>query len=163
MKRITLAAALAVALTAPVALAQVGTSPSEPTLQSLLMSAVVTATPVLATALAGLVAAALVALTRKLQAQAGESKLAELLSRVSVLAEAVVRDVEVTLRPELVAAAADGVLTQVEWQRLKTAAVQRLLAGLGAGGRRSWPSACAWRPPACPSSCPAWWRLPCRS
>ncbi|MFP2910241.1 hypothetical protein ACLESD_35420 [Pyxidicoccus sp. 3LFB2] len=111
MKRITLAAALAVILAAPVALAQDGTSPPGPTLQSLLMSAAVAVTPVVATALAGLVAAALMALTKKLQAHAGESKLAQVATRASMLAEGIVRDLKVTLKPKLEEASADGVLT----------------------------------------------------
>jgi len=134
MKRIILAAALAVILTAPVALAQDGTQPPGPTLQSLLMSAAVAVTPVVATALAGLIAAALVALTKKLQAQAGESKLAQVATRASMLAEGIVRDLEVTLRPKLEAASADGILTAAELQHIKATALEQLKTSLGQRG-----------------------------
>ncbi|WP_163998701.1 hypothetical protein [Pyxidicoccus caerfyrddinensis] len=133
-KRFALAAVLAAVLTAPVALAQDGTSPPEPTLKSIILSAAVTATPVLATALAGLVAAALVALTKKLHAQAGESKLAQVATRASMLAEGVVRDIEVTLKPKLEAASADGTLSDAELQSIKAAALEQLKASLGQRG-----------------------------
>jgi hypothetical protein len=88
-------------------------------LRNALLSALVAATLVLITALAGLVAAALVALTRRLSAQAGESTLSQVAARASMVAEAVVRDLEVMLRPQLVAATADGDLTPAEWAKLK--------------------------------------------
>ncbi|QSQ24872.1 hypothetical protein JY651_08000 [Pyxidicoccus parkwayensis] len=133
-KKLTLAAVLAAVLAAPVALAQDGASPPGPTLQSLLMSAAVAVVPVVATALAGLIAAALVALTKKLQAQAGESKLAQVATRASMLAEGIVRDLEVTLKPTLEAAASDGVLTAVELQHIKATALEQLKASLGQRG-----------------------------
>lgn len=133
-KRFTLAAVLALALAAPAALAQAGSTPPGPTLQSLLMSAAVAVVPVVATALAGLIAAALVALTKKLQAQAGESKLAQVGARASMLAEAVVRDIEVTLKPKLEQAVSDGVLTSAELKQLKDEALAELKRSLGERG-----------------------------
>ncbi|QSQ19306.1 hypothetical protein JY651_28670 [Pyxidicoccus parkwayensis] len=133
-KRITIAAVLAAVLAAPVAFAQAIGSQPEPSLKSIILSAIVTATPVVATALAGLVAAALLALTRKLQAQAGESKLAQVGARASMVAEAIVRDVEVTLKPKLEAAASDGVLTPDELKKLKDEALAELKRSLGERG-----------------------------
>ncbi|WP_164020857.1 hypothetical protein [Pyxidicoccus trucidator] len=133
-KRLTLTVVLALALSAPVALAQAGSSPSEPSLKSILMSAEVSVTPVVATALAGLLATALLALTKKLQAQAGESKLSQVGARVSMVAEGVVRDIEVTLKPKLEAAVADGVLAPAELKQLKDEALAELKRSLGEHG-----------------------------
>ncbi|QQR48532.1 hypothetical protein JKA73_11015 [Myxococcus xanthus] len=95
----------------------------------------------MATALAALLAAELTGLTNKLQAQAEdsklkgeESKLAAVGHRAAALAEGIVRDIEVTLKPELEAAAADGVLTQAELQQLKATALDRLKTSLGERG-----------------------------
>ncbi|MBJ6762813.1 hypothetical protein JGU66_18775 [Myxococcaceae bacterium JPH2] len=136
MKRIKyiLGLSLAALIGAPaIALAATG-DPSQPTIGSALVGAVVQALPVVCTALAGLIAAALYALTRMLSAQGTESKLAQVLSRASTLAEAVVREVQVTLRAELEKAAADGVLTTDELAKIKAAAVAQLKASLGEHG-----------------------------
>jgi hypothetical protein len=84
------------------------------------------AVPLALTAVAAALAWALAALAKKLQAQATESKLAAVGARLALLADAVVRDVEATLKPELRAAVADGVLTQEELKKLKQAAFNRL-------------------------------------
>ncbi|WP_426730255.1 hypothetical protein [Myxococcus faecalis] len=146
----TLATMLVVALTAPLALADTGAVAAAahgpvavlaavdpapaPSLSSILLAGAVQAVPVLFTALAGLIAAALLALTRKLNAQAGESKLAAIFARATSLSEAVVRDIEVTLKPLLAAKVADGVLTKAELDELKAAALAKLKESLGANG-----------------------------
>ncbi|MFY2557217.1 hypothetical protein ACN469_06265 [Corallococcus terminator] len=122
------------ALTAPMALAQTGTSPTEPSLSSVVSSILVSVAPVLATALAALIVSGLTGLTRKLQAQAGESRLALVASHASLLAEGIVRDIEVTMKPKLEAAAADGELTAAEFQQLTDEALQRLVKSLGKRG-----------------------------
>lgn len=132
-KIILLSAALGVLLTAPVALAQTSSAP-EPTFQSILIAAAVHVVPIVATALAALLVAGLTGLTQKLQAQAEESKLAAVGHRAAALAEGIVRDIEVTMKPELEAAAADGVLTQAELQHLKATALERLKTSLGERG-----------------------------
>ncbi|MFP2964506.1 hypothetical protein ACLEPN_44115, partial [Myxococcus sp. 1LA] len=81
-----------------------------------------------------LLAAALAALTRKLSVQAEESKLALVGHRATVLAEGIVRDIEVTMKLELEAAAADGILTAEELHRLKATAMDRLMTSLGERG-----------------------------
>ncbi|WP_434346675.1 hypothetical protein ACN6A1_35695 [Myxococcus virescens] len=98
------------------------------------MSAAAHVVPVLATALTALLAAALTALPRKLSVQAEESKLALVGHRATVLAEGIVRAIEVTMKPELEAAAADGVLPQAELQHLKATALERLKTSLGERG-----------------------------
>ncbi|CAM4465564.1 hypothetical protein [Corallococcus exiguus] len=134
-KRLTLAAGLAALLTAPTALAQASTGATADTsIQTVLMSAAVTAVPIVAAALATLISAALYALTKKLNAQAGDSKLAQVGARVSMLAESTVRELEVTMRPKLEAAAADGVLTAEELAKIKTEALTQLKASLGEHG-----------------------------
>ncbi|NBD09253.1 hypothetical protein [Corallococcus silvisoli] len=134
-KCLTLAACIVAVLTAPVALAQTSTSSgADPGIQSVLVAAAVSAVPIIATALATLIAAALLALTKKLNAQAGDSKLAQVGARVSMLAESTVRELEVTLRPKLEAAAADGVLTAEELAMLKATALAQLKASLGEHG-----------------------------
>ncbi|WP_163869610.1 hypothetical protein [Myxococcus eversor] len=134
MKKLFIFAALAAVLTSPTALAEAATSPPEPSLSSVVSSILVSVVPVLATALAALIVSGLTGLTRKFQAQAGESKLALVAARVSMLAEGIVRDIEVTMKPKLEAAAADGELTPAEFQQLKDEALQRLLKSLGDRG-----------------------------
>ncbi|NTX54608.1 hypothetical protein [Myxococcus sp. CA039A] len=134
MKKLFPLAALAAVFTSPTALAEATTSPPEPSLSSVVSSILVSVVPVLATALAALIVSGLTGLTRKFQAQAGESKLALVAARVSMLAEGIVRDIEVTMKPKLEAAAADGELTPAEFQQLKDEALQRLLKSLGDRG-----------------------------
>ncbi|WP_141620101.1 hypothetical protein [Myxococcus sp. AB036A] len=128
-------AALIVVLGAPTALAQ-GAAAPEPTLTSILMSTAVQVVPIVATALAALLVAGLTGLTNKLKAQAEVSKLAAVGERSATVALSVVRHVDVTMKPRLEAAAADGVLTQEEFQQLKAEAMTRLKESLGGHGLR---------------------------
>ncbi|MBZ4402447.1 hypothetical protein [Myxococcus sp. AS-1-15] len=149
-KLFSLVAVIAVAVFAPAALADTSdvsaaafgpaavVAPVDPapgpSLSSIILAAAVQALPVVFTALGGLIAAALLALTKKLNAQAGESKLAAIFARATSLSEAVVRDIEVTLKPLLEAKVADGVLTKAELDELKAAALAKLKESLGANG-----------------------------
>ncbi|WP_147444730.1 hypothetical protein [Corallococcus sp. CA053C] len=136
-KSLTLTAILAVVLTAPVALAQASTGTSaEPSIQSVLVAAGVAVVPVVATALAGLIAAALLALTKKLNAQAADSKLAQVGARASMVTEAIVRELEVTMRPKLEEAVADGILSAAELAKLKAEALAQLKESLGEHGMK---------------------------
>lgn len=103
-------------------------------LKAAALSALVHALPLVLTALMGLIAAALVALTKKLNAEASHSKLATLGLRVTSLVDAVVRDVEATVRPLIVAAGADGNLTADEGKAIKDAALRRVKSSLGEHG-----------------------------
>ncbi|NTX59546.1 hypothetical protein HUA74_02615 [Myxococcus sp. CA051A] len=129
-----LAVLMMAVLAAPPALAAEGTSPPTPTVASILASAVVEVVPVLFAAVAALAVAWLSGLREKLQAQAKESKLAAIGARATMLAESVVRDMEVTLKAELEAAAADGKLTTAELQHIKAKAMEQLRASLGVHG-----------------------------
>ncbi|WP_426747236.1 hypothetical protein VZQ01_06745 [Myxococcus faecalis] len=116
-------------------LAAVGTAPpTTPSLSSILASAAVEVVPVVFAAIAALAVAWLSGLKGKLQAEAEESRLAAFGARAAQLAESVVRDMEVTLKAELVAASADGQLTKEELQRIKAKALEQLKASLGAHG-----------------------------
>ena len=86
--------------------------------------------PLFAIVMAG-AAWALWKLSQFLNSKAGESKLAAVAARISHLAEGVVADLEATLKPELVEATKDGVLTKAEITRLREVALARLkqLAG----------------------------------
>ncbi|MFP2961847.1 hypothetical protein ACLEPN_29640 [Myxococcus sp. 1LA] len=134
-KLLILAAVGGVLLSAPVALAQTTTAP-EPTLTSVLMSTAVQVVPIVAAALAALLVAGLTGLTNKLKAQAEGSRLAAVGERATLVALSVVRDLEVTMKPKLEAAAADGVLTQAEFKQLKDEALARLKESLGEHGLR---------------------------
>lgn len=90
--------------------------------------------PVLFTGLAMLLGWVLTQLGRKLGAQAGESKLAAVGTRFTLFAQAVVADLEATLKPELAKATADGELTQAEIAHLRTIALARLKALAGEKG-----------------------------
>ncbi|MFY1829119.1 hypothetical protein ACN47A_24585 [Myxococcus fulvus] len=144
-KHCAVLAALAVAVLAvSPALADVGTaqsvpvlaaaSPPTPSLSSILASAAVEVVPVVFAAIAALAVAWLSGLKGKLQAEAEESRLAAFGARAAQLAESVVRDMEVTLKAELVDASADGQLTKDELQRIKNKALEQLKASLGAHG-----------------------------
>jgi hypothetical protein len=91
-----------------------------------IINALVVASPVIIGTLLKLAYAGMGALTAKLNAGAEASKLQAALARITVLADAVVRDIEVSLRPKLVAATADGILTAAEQVMLKSAALQAL-------------------------------------
>ena len=92
------------------------------------------ALPVIFALLVGGILWVLTATKASLQAKAQGSALAAVALRLSMLAEAIVRDLEVTLKPELAKATADGRLTADEFAKLKAIAVQRLKATLGDKG-----------------------------
>lgn len=130
MKRLVLSATLAALLTPLAALAQ----GSAPDATSTLLSVGVALLPFV---LAGLVVAlvwVLAAWRQKLQVQAGESRLAQVGARILLVAEGIVRDLEVTLKPKLKEATADGVLTRAELELLKSEALKQLKDSLGEHG-----------------------------
>lgn len=87
--------------------------------------------PVLFSAIAMVGTWALARFAEKLGAEAKTSKTFAVLERLSLMAHAVVADLEVTLKPRLLEATRDGVLTQAEIVMLRSAALERLkqLAG----------------------------------
>lgn len=103
--------------------------------KSLLMEAFIKyAVPILFPALAALVAWVLVALRKKLEAQAQESKIAAVGAKVAHFGEVVTRELEATLKPELKAATADGKLTPEEYKKLRDIAMARLKSLLAEQG-----------------------------
>lgn len=68
------------------------------------------------------------------QAKWKDSKIADIVTRVSHFAGVVVQDIEATLRPEIHLALQDGALTRPEAERLKTIAMDRLKTMLGQKG-----------------------------
>lgn len=126
-------ATVLVAFTAPtVALAE--STPPDPGLQSALVGALVTLIPVIATGLAGLLGAVFLALRKKLNAEADNSKVTQVGNSILIQAEAIVRDLQVTMRPKLEAASSDGKLTDAELSLLKAEALARLKTSLGDSG-----------------------------
>jgi hypothetical protein len=84
------------------------------------------ALPTVLTALGGVATAAMVKLTSWLHSKEQESKLARVTAVVADTAQSVVAELDATLRPQLEAAMADGVLTDAESQKLKSAALEIL-------------------------------------
>lgn len=132
MKPLSRLVALAALLLSPLALAQA----AEPTADgnSALLSFGITLLPYVLAGLVGVLAWALASWRKKLLSQSGESRLAQVGARLLLVAEGIVRDLEVTLKPELKAATADGVLTPTELARLKNEALKRLKESLGEHG-----------------------------
>lgn len=95
-----------------------------PAAQSPILTAVLQyVVPALITVLGPLLIWALTALGGFLKAKAGESKVFGVLSVVTEAASSVVAELNVTLKPQLQAALADGVLTDAEKKQLKDAAL----------------------------------------
>ena len=105
------------------------TAPHTPTLLELFLQY---AAPPLLTALGGLAALALKKLNDYLSAKSTESKAAFVGAKLASAASTVVADLNVTLRPQLEAALADGVLTDAEKTKLKETALNTLKAKLPA-------------------------------
>lgn len=82
------------------------------------------------------------------QAKWKDSKVVDVVARVSHFAGVVVQDIEATLRPEIHLAVKDGQLTRPEGERLKTIAMERLKAMLGAKGLQQLSSRLGVAPPA---------------
>lgn len=97
--------------------------------------------PVLFTGIGTLLAAVLAFASTKLHAAAERDRaagkaisVADVAARATHIATQIVQDIQVTLRPELEAALADGKLTEEEKAKLKAAAMARLKATLGETG-----------------------------
>ena len=109
--------------------------PAAPGLKGALLQAFVQyVVPVLFTGLAGLIGWALVALRRRLEAQAGESRLAKVGLAATTVIDSVVADLEVSLKPELAEATKDGELTKAEIEHLRRVALERVKRTLGEKG-----------------------------
>lgn len=93
--------------------------------------------PALVTVLGPLLVLALGQLAAFLRAKAGESKAAGVALVFTEAAHSVVAELEVTLKPKLQAALADGVLTQAEKDELKKAALDALKTRLPATALQS--------------------------
>lgn len=102
--------------------------PQSPILTAVLQYVV----PALVTVLGPLLIWALSALATFLKSKASESKVFGVLSVVTEAANSVVAELNATLKPQLQAALADGVLTQAEKDQLKAAALQVLKTKLPA-------------------------------
>lgn len=90
--------------------------------------------PVLFIGLAGLVGWVFTQLGRKFGADASDSKLSKVLTRLAHLGDVVVAELDATLRPELEKATADGVLTKAEIAQLRDVALAKLKAIAGERG-----------------------------
>lgn len=90
--------------------------------------------PVLCTGLAGLVSWAFLALRRKWEADGKVSRLEAVGIKLTTLASSVVHELEVTIRADLKAAAADGKLTKEEMATIKQHALDKLKQMLGQDG-----------------------------
>ncbi len=119
-----LALVLATLLTPSLAFAQDPAAPAAPksTLELILQWVVAPLVPILFT----LAIAALTKLTTYLHAKEKESMGARVASVLVGAAHSVVAELDVTLKPQLQAALADGVLTDTEKARLKVAALEAL-------------------------------------
>lgn len=116
------------------ALAQEAASPAPSPVLTAFMQYVV---PALVTVLGPLLVLALGQLAAFLRAKAGESKAAGVALVFTEAAHSVVAELEVTLKPKLQAALADGVLTQAEKDALKKAALDALKTRLPATALQS--------------------------
>ena len=106
---------------------------AQPPPQSPILTAVLQyVVPALVTVLGPLAIWALGQLAAFLKAKASESKVFGVLSVVTEAANSVVAELNVTLKPQLQAALADGVLTQVEKDALKASALSVLKTKLPA-------------------------------
>lgn len=103
-------------------------APQSPILTAVLQYVV----PALITVLGPLVIWALSQLAAFLKAKSAESKVLGVLSVVTEAANSVVAELNATLKPQLQAALADGVLTQAEKDQLKKAALDVLKTKLPA-------------------------------
>lgn len=124
---------LVVLLFPVLALADTAATPQSPILTAVLQYVV----PALVTVLGPLLVLALGQLAAYLRAKAGESKAAGVALVFTEAAHSVVAELEVTLKPKLQAALADGVLTQAEKDELKRAALDALKTRLPATALQS--------------------------
>lgn len=115
------------------AFAEEAAPPASPVLTAFMQYVV----PALVTVLGPLLVLALGQLAAFLRAKAGESKAAGVALVFTEAAHSVVAELEVTLKPKLQAALADGVLTQAEQGELKKAALDALKTRLPATALQS--------------------------
>lgn len=132
-KTITRAAVLALTLSAPLALAQSVVEPTEAQ-QSVVTSILTSALPYIFAAVSAAAIWALAALGKKLSVDAGTSKGKFILFRLAAIAETTVADLNVTLKPLVVKASADGKITAAEAKELRDAAIARVKETLGDKG-----------------------------
>lgn len=90
--------------------------------------------PVLFTGLAMLLGWALTSLATWLQSRSENSKIAGASSKLVLLTDTIVADLEATMKPVLKAATADGMLTKTEIDTLRATALQRLKEMAGEKG-----------------------------
>lgn len=119
--------AVALALLAPAPAFAADAAPAPPSTGGALLAFVLQyVLPPLVPVLGGLVTWALAKLVTFLDAKAKESKAALVAAKLTGAAQSVVADLNATLRPQLEAALADGVLTDTEKKHLKEAALTTL-------------------------------------
>ncbi len=118
--------AVALALLAPAPALAADAAPAPSTGGAILSFVLQYVLPPLVPVLGGLVTWALAKLVTFLDAKAKESKAALVAAKLTGAAQSVVADLNATLRPQLEAALADGVLTDVEKKQLKEAALTTL-------------------------------------
>lgn len=129
----TRASVLALILAAPAAFAQTETTAAE---QSVITSILISAMPYIIAGVGAAAVWALAALGRKLAVDAGASKGKFVLFRLAVVTEAVVADLNVTMKPLLVKALEDGKIGPEEAKTLRDAAIARVKATLGDKGMK---------------------------
>lgn len=123
---------LALILAAPAAFAQAETTAEQSVITSILIGAM----PYIIAAVGAAAVWALAALGRKLSVDAGASKGKFVLFRLAVVTEAVVADLNVTMKPLLVKALEDGKISPEEAKTLRDAAIERVKATLGDKGMK---------------------------
>lgn len=92
--------------------------------------------PVLTTILLIIAKWALLKWSQKLAADTTGSKASMLWQKVNSIMQMVVLDIEGTLKPILMEATKDGVMTPEEWKKLREAALAKFWAYLGDQGRK---------------------------
>lgn len=131
-KTLTRAVVLALTMAASSALAQ--TADTTAAEQSVVTSILINAMPYIFSAVGAAAVWALAALGRKLSVDAGASKGKYVLFRLAAIAETTVADLNVTLKPLVVKASADGRITADEAKELRDAAFARIKETLGDKG-----------------------------
>lgn len=127
-KTLRFATVLIVSLTAVTAFAE-AVAVAAPTVKDALLQVFIRdILPVLSTFTVGVLTWLSVQGGRMLRARASESKMAAVAAKVLHFGEVVVHDLEVTLKPQLLIAVADGELTPVEIAQLRAVALERFKA-----------------------------------
>lgn len=127
-KTLRFATLLVISLTAATAFAE-AVAVAAPTVKDALLQVFIRdILPVLSTFTVGVLTWLSVQGGRMLRARASESKMAAVAAKVLHFGEVVVHDLEVTLKPQLLIAVADGELTPVEIAQLRAVALERFKA-----------------------------------